>query len=70
MDLCDQSCSAGWLVVHPSIWLSWQKLKYWTLHVNLSTFSFIPVMLIGPIDFYHFIPLVVALMLAWGHKVS
>ena len=27
-------------------------------------------MLIGTIDFYHFVPLLVALNLAWGHKVS
>ena len=31
---------------------------------------FIPAMLIGTINFYHFIPLSAILTLAWGHKVS
>ena len=40
------------------------------MHKLLKHFFPIPAMYIGTIDFWHFIPLSVALILAWGHKVS
>ena len=56
--------------VHPSGSLVRQKLC-WTLPAKFSaTFVFMLTMIIGSIDFCHFIPLSVTLALAWGHKVS
>ena len=67
MDLCRVSC----LPVRPSCKAKTLMLDSWTLHVNFSTTFFpIPSILIGNIDFYHFISHPLNLTLAGGHKVS
>ena len=61
MDLCDESCSSG----RPSC-IS-KTLGYTQ---TVQPVLFIPAMLIGSIDFYHFIPLSLTLTLGGGHKIS
>ena len=50
--------------------LAWQKLWHWTLCANCSTKFFHTCHVICTIDFCHFIPLLVTLMLTGSHKVS
>ena len=57
--------------VLPACHIVWQLLKCWALCAKLSTkFLCIPFMLIGTIDFYHFMILTVTLTLAGDHKVN
>ena len=70
MDLCYQSCLFVQLAVHLSVFLTWQKLNIGHNPQSTQPIFFIPAMLIGSTDFYHFIPLVVTLTLAGGLKVS
>ena len=56
-------------IVHPSICLTWQKLKSWILHAKFLSTLFLDAMFIGTIIFYHFIPNSVALTLTEGHKI-
>ena len=61
MDVQSRVCPAN---------LAWQNFNIGHYTQTLQPFFFIPTMHIGTIDFYHFIPLSVALTLAGGHKVS
>ena len=66
IDLSNKWYSFNW----PSVCLAWQILNVGH-HVQTfyPDFFVIPVMLIGTIDFYHFIPLSVTLTMAGGHTV-
>ena len=62
MDLCNELCSSGQLACVRK-----------TLDITHELFNqsfFIPAMLTGTINFYHFIPLSLTLTLPEGHKVS
>ena len=66
MDLCNKSCLAGQLAI-----LHGENF-YVGFHASFST-QFIhkwPVMFVGTIDFYHFIPLSMTLILTGGRKVG
>ena len=67
MDLCNELCLSGQPADCPDISLAWQKLGYYmqTIQPNF----FIPAILIGTIDFYHFVSLL-TLTSPRGHKVS
>ena len=66
MDLCKELCLTGQLVGH----LAWQSFNVGHYTPSVQPNLFIPAMLTGTIDFYHFIPLSLTLTLSWGHKVS
>ena len=53
IDLCNQSCSAGWSVV-AVLWGKNFNIGHYAQTFQIN--SFIPAMLIGYIDCYHFIP--------------
>ena len=61
MDQCYDLCLTGHLLR--------KKLK-WTLQETVQSNFSIPAMLIGTIDFYHFMSLSLALALPGGHKLS
>ena len=64
-DLCKGLCSASWSPVLRGKQLN---VRHYTQTVQPN--SFLPSMLIGMIDFYHFIPLSLILTLPGDHKVS
>ena len=69
MDLCNESRSSGWL----SSWLAVFYGKNFNTGRYMQTVQpnfLIPAMLVGSVDFYHFIPLSVTMTSAGGHKVS
>ena len=66
IDLCNESCSSGWPAGH----LVWQKFDVAHCRQAVQPIFFILVMLIGTMDFYHFVPLYVILTLPGSHNVS
>ena len=69
MDLCNQSCSSSHLADGLAVFLN-KKLNAGHHVQSVQPNLFIPAMLIGLFDFYHFITFSVILALAGGHKVS
>ena len=65
MDLCSELCLTCLLVV-----LHGKNVNDGHYYANCSTRFFLPAMLVGTIDFYHFIPLPLALPLPSSHKVN
>ena len=55
--------------VRPSV-LHGKNLSFGHYKQALEPILFIPAMLVGTIYFYHFLPLLLTLILAGGHKVS
>ena len=65
MGLCNQSCRSGRSTV-----LRDKNFNVGHNKQPFQTISFIPAMLTSTIDLYHFIPLLVTMVLAGDHKVS
>ena len=65
MDLCNESCSSGLPAV-----LRDKNFNFGHYTQTFQPNCVMPVMLIGAIDFYHFILLSLTLVFPGGHKVS
>ena len=73
MNFCNELCLASWFAIQMNgqlVVLVWQNFQVRYYKQTFQSISFVPTMLVGTIDFHHFIPLSLTLIVPGGHKVS